>query len=67
MELIPEFVEELEPTETDVPIAERCGDGADGTDGFPEEVSETEFVIAVLDTGILLFRLLAAMWSIEFT
>lgn len=68
MELIPE-VEELELIEAATPTAPTWGDGADGTEGFPEEVRETVFGLAEPEAGtLLLFILLAAMWSLtEFT
>lgn len=43
-----------------------CGDGAEETLGFPEEVNETEFVFVVFDKLPQLDKLPTAFWSIEF-
>lgn len=68
MELIPDVEVELEPMGTGAPTAFIKGDGAEGTDGFPEDVRETELLLAELETGtLLLFILFAATWSTEFT
>jgi hypothetical protein len=64
MELIPVGVE-LEPTLALEPSELTCGEGADGTEGFPEDVRETELL--TLDTGTLLLFILLAMWSTELT
>lgn len=43
------------------------GEGAEGTEGFPEEVRETELLLLLtLDTGMLLL-LFILLWSMEFT
>ena len=46
--------------------ATTCGEGADGTEGFPDDVKETEFVFVVPDKLLLLDRLPVAACSIEF-
>lgn len=64
MELIPVEVE-LEPAGAVDPTEFMWGDGAEGTEGFPEEVRETELL--TLDTGTLLLFILLETWSTEFT
>ena len=64
MELIP-VEAELEPTGAVDPTEFMWGDGAEGTEGFPEEVRETELL--TLDTGTLLLFILLETWSTEFT
>uniref|UniRef100_A0A0B7ALA6 Uncharacterized protein n=1 Tax=Arion vulgaris TaxID=1028688 RepID=A0A0B7ALA6_9EUPU len=45
-----------------------CGDGADETQGFPEEVKETEFVfVVVVDKVAILDKLPTTGCSTEFT
>ena len=64
MELIP-VEAELGPTGTVDTTEFTWGDGAEGTEGFPEEVRETELL--TLDTGTLLLFILLETCSMEFT